>query len=70
MGVKKIVIADNRTEPPIPLGDLTLDIDSNGRLKMRGPLPKGMSQDMADSVCSTIYIGVKTGSVGPFTWSQ
>ena len=70
MAVKKIVLTDNRKEPPVNIGAITFDKDSNGRLRIRGMLPKGMSQEAVDTVCSELYIGMKQGSVGHFTWTE
>lgn len=70
MALKKIVITDNRKVPPQDIGSVTFDKDSNGRLKLRGTLPKGMSQEAVDTLCSEMYIGMKNGNVGHFSWTE
>ena len=70
MAVKRIVLTDNRKVPPVNLDAITFDKDGNGRLRVRGLLPPGVSQETLDTVCSEVYIGMKQGNVGHFSWTE
>jgi hypothetical protein len=69
MAIKKIEITDTSKEPAPPAVTLTFDTDANGRLKLRGTPPRGMSMEMAETICTQVYIGVNRGQVGQFVWA-
>jgi len=70
MATKRIAITDNTKVPPKELGAVVFDSDVNGRLTLREPLPKGLSQKVVDSICLSMYIGMKNGTEGNYTWTE
>ena len=70
MATKRIEITDNSTDPPKSLGTVVFNKDSNGRLTIKEHLPKGISQSLIDSICIAVYIGMKNGTEGNYTWTE
>lgn len=69
MASKRIAITDNTTIPPKSLGEVVFNQDSNGRLTLQTRSPKGVPQNVIDSICRSVYIGMKNGNEGNFTWT-
>lgn len=69
MAIKKISLVDKSKEPPKDAMILTYNQDSNGRLKLRGSPPRGVTLDMVETIGSEVYIGMKGGTVGPYSWN-
>jgi hypothetical protein len=70
MAIKKISLVDKSKESPKDALILTYDQDSNGRLKLRGVPPRGITQSMVETIGSDVYIGLKGGTVGQYSWNE
>ena len=47
---------------------MTFDKDANGRLKLRGLRPRGISQELVDTIGRDVYLGIEKGESGKLAW--
>jgi hypothetical protein len=69
MAVKTIAVVDNNCTPPKDMCKMTFDKDANGRLKLRGLRPRGISQELVDTICRDVFLGIEKGDTGKLVWT-
>lgn len=69
MAVKTIAVVDNGSTPPKDFCKITFNMDANGRLKLRGVRPRGISQEMVETIGRDVYLGIEKGENGKLAWT-